>query len=269
MYPMTDATVTDAVQLVAHDGVLVITLDRPKANAVDVQTSHALYRAFARLHDDPALRVGIVTGAGDRYFSAGWDLKAAADGEPVDADHGPGGFAGLTEFFALDKPVIAAVNGLAIGGGFELALAADLVVAAERAEFALTEALLGLIPDSGGVLRLPRRLPRAVAMELLLTGRRMGAPEAQRWGLVNLVVPDDQVLDSAIDLARQVCRAAPLSIAAIKEVIRETEGMSVPAAYQRLREGDLPRYRAMLGSSDAREGPMAFAERRAPHWHGH
>jgi crotonobetainyl-CoA hydratase len=260
---------TEPVRLSQRDGVLIITLDRPKANAIDVATSNALYRAFARLQDDPVLRVGIMAGAGGQYFSAGWDLKAGAAGEPIDADHGPGGFAGLTEFFALDKPVIAAVNGLALGGGFELALAADLVVAAEHAEFALPEALLGLIPDSGGLLRLPRRLPRAIAMELLLTGRRMGSLEAHRWGLVNRVVPGHEVMDSALQLASELCRAAPLSIAAIKEVLRATESQSVPDAYQLLRVGGLPRYRAMLASDDAREGPSAFAERRSPQWSGH
>jgi crotonobetainyl-CoA hydratase len=255
---------TEPVTLTTDDGVLVVTLDRPKANAIDVATSNALYRAFARLHDDPDLRVGIVTGAG-RFFSAGWDLKA---GEAIDADHGPGGFAGLTEYFALDKPVIAAVNGLAMGGGFELALAADLVVTAEHAEFALPEATIGMIPDSGGVLRLPRRLPPAIAAEMLFTGRRMTAPEAERWGLVNRVVPGETLLDSALALARRVCRAAPLAVAAIKEVSRVTEGQAVPAAYRTMRAGDLPRYRAMLGSADALEGPRAFAEKRPPVWQG-
>ncbi len=124
-----------------------------------------MYEAFSRLRDDDAFRVGIVTAAGDRVFSAGWDLKAAAAGERIEADHGPGGFAGLTELTDLGKPVIAAVNGLALGGGFELVLAADLVVAADHSEFALTEATLGLVADSGGVLRLPKRLPRAIALE--------------------------------------------------------------------------------------------------------
>jgi crotonobetainyl-CoA hydratase len=163
------------VRTEVDDGVLLITLDRPKVNAIDVATSLELYSAFSRFQQDSLLRVAIVTATG-RFFSAGWDLKA---GEAIDADHGPGGFAGLTELFTLDKPVIAAVNGLALGGGFELALAADLIVASPQAEFALPEVTLGLVPDSGGVLRLPKRLPRAIATELLLTGRRMTAEEAR------------------------------------------------------------------------------------------
>src|SRR2546430_12684729 len=136
---------------VSVDGqVLVASLARRKANAVDVAPSRALYEAFDRLRRDPRLRAGILTGAGDRFCCAGWDLKAAAAGEAIEADHGPGGFAGITEFFDIGKPVIAAINGLALGGGFELALAADLVVAADHAEFALTEVTLGLVADAGG-----------------------------------------------------------------------------------------------------------------------
>ena len=257
----------DAVRTVAGEGVLTITLDRPKANAIDVATSQALYAAFRQLQDDPALRVAIITGSG-RFFSAGWDLNAATGGEAINADHGPGGFAGLTEFFELDKPVIAAVNGLAMGGGFELALAADLIVAAESAEFALPELKLGMLPDSGGVLRLPRRLPRAVATEMLMTGRRMGAAEAARWGLVNQVLPADHLMDAAIALARQILQAAPLAIAALKQVLRATESQTVQHAYQTLRGGGLPAYQAMLQSDDAKEGPQAFAEKRSPVWRG-
>src|SRR5215469_12325528 len=179
---------------------LLITIDRPPANAIDVTTSHALYAAFDRLRCDPDLRVGLLTAAGERFFCAGWDLKAAAAGESVEADHGPGGFAGLTEFFDIGKPVIAAVNGMALGGGFELVLAADLVVAADHAEFALTEVTLGLVADAGGVLRLPKRLPRAIALEYLLTGRRLTAADAVAWGLVNQVVPDRDLIAAALDL---------------------------------------------------------------------
>ena len=258
---------TEAVRTTSANGVLTITLDRPKANAINVATSRALYAAFKQLQDDSALRVAIITGSG-RFFSAGWDLGAATEGEAIDADHGPGGFAGLTEFFSLGKPVIAAVNGLAFGGGFELALAADLIIAAEHAEFALPEVKLGMIPDSGGVLRLPRRLPRAIATELLLTGRRMSAQEAARWGLVNQVVPADALMQSAQALAASMVQNAPLALAAVKEVLRDTEGQTVAQAYLTLRGGNLPGYRTMLVSEDAQEGPRAFGEKRAPRWSG-
>ena len=251
----------------AADGVLTITLDRPKANAIDVATSLALHAAFARLQHEPALRVAILTGTG-RFFSAGWDLNAASEGEAIDADHGPGGFAGLTEFFTLDKPVIAAVNGLAMGGGFELALAADLIVAAESAEFALPEVKLGMLADSGGVLRLPRRLPRVIANELMMTGRRMDATEAARWGLVHRVVPAAALMESAGELAAQIVAAAPLPIVALKQVLRATEAQPMEQAYRTLRAGGLPAYAAMLSSEDAREGPVAFAQKRPPRWRG-
>jgi crotonobetainyl-CoA hydratase len=256
------------VHTAVEDQTLVITLDRPKANAVDVATSRALYAAFDRLRRDPGLRVAILTGAGERFFCAGWDLKAAAGGEGVDADHGPGGFAGLTEFSDIGKPVIAAVNGLAFGGGFELVLAADLVVAAEHAEFALTEATLGLVPDAGGLLRLPARVPRAIAVELLLTGRRLTAAEAARWGLVNRVTPAAGLMAAARELATAICAAAPLAVAAVLEILRETEGATVPAGYAIQRGGNLPAYQAMLGSADAQEGARAFTERRPPVWQG-
>ena len=256
------------VRAEADGDTLVITLDRPPANAVDVATSQALYAAFARLENDPGLRVGIVTGAGSRFFCAGWDLKAAAGGEATDASHGPGGFAGLTELHDRAKPVIAAVNGIAAGGGFELALAADLVVAADHAQFMLPETGLGIIPDSGGVLRLPRRLPRAIAVELLLTGRPVTAAAAAGLGLVNQVVPGDQLLAAAQDLAAQVARSAPLAVAAVLEVLAATEDRPVRDGFAALRSGLLPRYTAMLASQDAAEGPAAFAERRPPRWQG-
>jgi crotonobetainyl-CoA hydratase len=262
---------TDAVRLeVCGEAaeVLVVTLDRPSANAVDVTTSRALYAAFRRLEDDPSLRVGIITGGGERFFCAGWDLKAAAAGEAVDADHGPGGFAGLTEFFGRAKPVIAAVNGLALGGGLELALAADLMVVAENAELAVPEVRVGVVADAGGLLFLPRRLPAPIARELLLTGRRMSAGEAVRWGLANRVVPAAELLDTALALAADICAGAPLAIAAVQEVLEATAGLNVEEGFRAMRERDLPRYRQMLTSEDAVEGPRAFAEKRAPQWKG-
>lgn len=257
-----------AVREEVVDGVLIVTLDRPKANAVDVATSHELYAAFDRLRHDDDLRVAVLTGAGGRFFSAGWDLAAAAAGEAIDADHGPGGFAGLTELFGLGKPVIAAVNGLALGGGFELVLAADLVVAADHAEFAVPEATLGMVPDSGGVLRLPKRLPRAVALDLLLTGRRMSADEASGWGLVNAVVAADRLMDEALAYAARIRAAAPLAVAAIQEIVAATEALDVEAGFRLQRSGRLPAYRAMLDSADAAEGRRAFAEKRPPRWTG-
>ncbi|GEN98666.1 carnitinyl-CoA dehydratase [Novosphingobium sediminis] len=256
-----------AVKLENRDGILLITLDRPKANAIDVATSLELYAAFKALNDDPALRVGVITGTG-RFFSAGWDLGAANDGEAVDADHGPGGFAGLTEYFSLTKPVIAAVNGLAVGGGFELALAADLIVASETAKFWLPEAQLGMLPDSGGLLRLPKAIPARLAREMILTGRRMDAAEALALNLVNRVVPGEALLETALELAATIAKSAPLAITAARDILRETEAQGVEAGYKHMRSGAIPSYQAMLKSEDALEGPRAFAEGRAPEWKG-
>jgi crotonobetainyl-CoA hydratase len=249
--------------------VLLITLDRPKANAIDAATSQALGAAFEALQRDDGLSVGIVTGGGGRFFSAGWDLKAAAEGEAADADQGIGGFAGLTEFWGLTKPVIAAVNGMALGGGFELALAADMIVAAEHAEFGLPEATIGVIADSGGVIRLPRRLPRAIAMEMLMTGRRASADELARWGVVNSVVPAEALLDAAFALAERVAASAPLSLQAIKEIDRATQGLGDKAAFARMRAGDLLAYGRVYDSADAAEGIASVSEKRTPVWTGH
>jgi crotonobetainyl-CoA hydratase len=256
-----------AVKLDQQGNVLVITLDRPKANAIDIATSLELYAAFRTLDEDPAIRVGIITGTG-RFFSAGWDLNAANEGEAADADHGPGGFAGLTEYFTLSKPVIAAVNGLAVGGGFELALAADLIVASTSARFWLPEVQLGILPDSGGLLRLPKSLPARVAREMILTGRKLEAAEALALGLVSRVVEPEALLESALDLALDVARGAPLAITAARDILRTTEGLEAEQGYRLMRSGTIPSYRAMLDSEDALEGPRAFAEGRPPRWQG-
>jgi len=248
--------------------ILEITLDRPKANAIDAKTSFAMGEAFIAFRDDPELRVAIITGAGARFFSAGWDLKAAAEGEAPDADFGPGGFAGLTELFNLDKPVIAAVNGYAFGGGFELALAADMIVCSRNASFSVPEAKLGIVPDSGGMLRLPKILPPAIAMEMMMTGRSMDAEEALRWGVVNTVVESEQLMPHARELAAQIAANAPLAVAAIKEIYRETSELAVEEGYRHARSGKLKHYPSVLHSEDALEGPTAFAEKREPVWKG-
>jgi crotonobetainyl-CoA hydratase len=259
----------DVVRMHRRGRVLEVTLDRPKVNAIDAATSVALGEAFRQLQEDDELSVGIITAAGERFFSAGWDLKAAAAGEPPDADQGIGGFAGLTEYWDLRKPVVAAVNGIALGGGFELALAADLIVAAEHAEFGLTEATIGLVPDAGGVIRLPRRLPRAVAMELMLTGRRAGASELQRWGLVLETSAAADLMTVARALADRIAACAPLSLQAIKEIDGATQGASERDAFRIMREADLPFYRRIYDSDDAAEGVASVGEKRAPRWSGH
>lgn len=255
------------LRIVREPPVLEVVIDRPKANAIDAATSRLMGEAFQAFRDDPDLRVAILTGAGDRFFSAGWDLAAASEGESYEADWGPGGFGGFTELEGLNKPVICAVNGIAAGGGFEIVLAADLVVATESAQFLLPEALLGFPPDTGSV-RLPRHIPPVVAKEMLLTGRRMGMEEAGRWGLVNQVVRACELMEASRLLARRICEAAPLATQAILEMIRATSPMGVAEAMAHIRAGKVASYRAALDSADAVEGPRAFAEKRPPRWTG-
>ncbi len=243
---------------VRPDGPVVeITIDRPKANAIDAATSRELGAAFVAYRDDPDLRVAILTGAGDRFFTAGWDLKAAAAGEPADADFGPGGFGGFPELPGLDKPVIAAVGGMAVGGGFEMVLAADLVVAAEHAELFLPEASRGIVPDAASI-RLPRLLPRPLAMELLLMGKRLTARDAHALGLVNRVVSSGEALPAARELAGEVLAAAPLTTRAILAIGRATGGLTLDEAYRLLRSGGIPAYNQAMASDETAAGARGF-----------
>ncbi|MCE2530176.1 MAG: crotonobetainyl-CoA hydratase [Acidimicrobiia bacterium] len=257
----------EAIRGVRRGSTLEVTLDRPEANTIDAVTSRELGAVFAAFRDDPDLRVAIFTAAGERFFSAGWDLAAGAEGEAYDGDFGPGGFGGFPELPGLDKPVIAAVNGMAVGGGFELVMSADLVVAAEHATFFLPEASIGLIPDVGSIL-LPRLLPAPLANEVLLAGRRLTAEEALRFGLVNKVVPGTDLLETTHDLAGRITANAPLAVAAILDIGRRTGNLPVADALHTLRSGAVGAYRKMVESEDAREGVLAFAEKRDPVWKG-
>jgi crotonobetainyl-CoA hydratase len=253
---------------ITRDGaVLEVVLDVPKANAISAATSRIMGETFATFRDDPALRVAIVTAAGERFFSAGWDLKGAAAGEPPDADYGVGGFGGLQELKGLNKPVIAAINGMAVGGGFELALSADMILAAEHVRFALPEINAGTLADAA-TLKLPRRMPFHIAMELLLTGRWMDAHEAHRWGLVNEILPAGNLLSRARAIAHTLASGPPLVFASIKEVVREAETLSFHDAIARIMRREFPTVAALYGSEDQLEGARAFAEKRPPVWRG-
>ncbi len=247
--------------------ILEVTLDRPKANAIDLATSRVMGDVFADFRDNPELRVAIITASGEKFFSPGWDLKAAADGDAVDGNYGVGGFGGLQELRGLNKPVIAAVNGIACGGGLELALSADMILAADHATFALPEIRSGTVADAASI-KLPKRIPYHIAMELLLTGRWFDAEEGHGWGLINEVVAADQLMDRAWELARLIASGPPLVYAAIKEVVRDAEDSKFQDALNRITNRQLATVDILYGSEDQLEGARAFAEKRDPVWKG-
>lgn len=256
-----------AIRTQTNGAVFEVTLDRPKANAIDLPTSRLMGEIFTGFRDDPALRVAILTGAGARFFCPGWDLKAAAEGAEIDGDYGVGGFGGLQLLRGLNKPVIMAVNGICCGGGLELALAGDIILAAEHATFALPEIRSGTVADAASI-RLPKRIPYHIAMEMLLTGRWIDAEEAARWGLVNRVVPADRLMDEARALAATLASGPPLVFAAIKEIVREAEDMKFVDVMNRINRSQFETVERLYRSDDHDEGARAFAEKRDPVWTG-
>ena len=247
--------------------VLEVTLDRPKANAIDLKTSVVLGDIFKEFRDDPEMRVALITGAGEKFFCPGWDLKAAADGDAVDGDYGVGGFGGLQEMRAMNKPVIAAVNGICFGGGFEWALSADIILAADHATFALPEIRSGTVADAASV-KLPKRIPYHIAMEMLLTGRRLDAEEGARWGFVNQIHPADKLMEEARKLADHLASGPPLVYAAIKEIVREAEALTFQDAMNRITTRQFESVDVLYDSEDQMEGARAFSEKRDPVWKG-
>ncbi|MEO1564062.1 MAG: carnitinyl-CoA dehydratase [Pseudomonadota bacterium] len=247
--------------------ILIATLDRPKANAIDLAASRIMGEVFQTFRDDPDLRVAVVCSANEKFFCPGWDLKAAADGDAVDGDYGVGGFGGLQELRDLNKPVIMVVNGIACGGGLELALSGDIILASEKASFALPEIRSGTVADAASI-KLPKRIPYHIAMELLLTGRWFDAEEAHRWGLVNAVHTSEHLMEKAMDMAELIASGPPLVYAAIKEVVRDAEDSKFQDAMNRITQRQLRTVDILYGSEDQLEGARAFAEKRDPVWKG-
>ena len=258
---------TEDVKTRIEGGILEVIIDRPKANAIDRATSIRLGEIFIDFRDDPNQRVAIITGGGEKFFCAGWDLKAAAGGEEVDGDYGIGGFGGIQELENFNKPVICAVNGICCGGGFEIALCADIIIAAGHASFALPEIRSGTVADAAS-LKLPKRIPYHIAMEMLLTGRWLDAEEGHRWGFVNEVVPADKVIERAWEVARLIESGPPLVYAAIKQVVRETENMQFLPALKKITGREFDTIDTLYSSEDQLEGALAFAEKRDPIWKG-
>jgi crotonobetainyl-CoA hydratase len=255
----------DGVRTTRDGAILEVTLDRPKANAIDLAASRRLNAIFTAYRDDPELRIAIITGTGEKFFSPGWDLKAAAAGEESDSDWGVGGFGGLNYPRNLDKPIISAVNGIACGGGFEIVLGTDIIVMEEHAKFALPEINVAVLADAA-TIKLRRRIPYHVAVEFLMTGRWMDAAEAKHWGMANHVVPKGQSLAKAREIAKQLADGPPLLYPAIKQLLRHTEMVPEHEAFEL--HDSLNAVQKVVRSEDLKEGARAFSEKRKPVWKG-
>ncbi len=246
--------------------VTIITLNRPDVmNALHSPAHFEMHEALDAFAADPEQWVGIITGAGERAFSAGNDLKHQATGGEMRSP--PTGFAGLTSRFDLNKPLIAAVNGVAMGGGFEIALACDIIIAAEGAVFALPEPRVGLAALAGGLHRLPRAIGVKRAMGMILTGRRVSAAEGAELGFVNEVVPAADLMTAARSWATQIAELSPMSVRASKEAV--FKGLDEPTLEAAIKgQNRYPAVSALFTSEDFVEGPLAFSQKRAPNWKG-
>lgn len=253
---------TQLIRTEEQDGILIITIDRPDVrNAINYTCAEQMAKVMDRLDEDPSLKLGILTGAGS-VFSAGMDLKDFAQTGKRARVEGRG-FAGLTDQ-PPTKPLIAAIEGYALAGGFEIALSCDLIVASNTAKLGLPEVKRGLVAGAGGMLRLPRRLPYHIAMELILTGEHFPATRAAELGLVNVLCEPGEALQSALDLAKRIVCNGPLAVQMAKRIVNEGLDWSQAEMFER----QAPLVASVLASEDAREGALAFTEKRAPQWKG-
>ena len=256
---------SDPIKIKKEGPILEVTIDRPKANAIDSKTSIILGDVFANFRDNSNLRVAILTGAGEKFFSAGWDLKAASKGESADADYGVGGFGGLQELPNMNKPIIGAINGIACGGGLEIMISTDIILAAEHATFALPEINVGVIADAA-TIKLRRRIPYHIAVEFLMTGRWMDVKEAKHWGLINEIVPSKDLLNRAREIAHRIAKGPNLIYSSIKDVLRQTENVDEHSSFDLLRK--LESVKKVYHSDDLLEGTKSFVNKSKPKWKG-